>query len=66
MRQVLKKKASGKYENRIEQKLTRIANKPKVSYNLDPLDEIFGGDIDEKALKEIEESDVDEESEDED
>lgn len=52
-RQAINKKAGGKYINRIEQKLTQEANKPAVSYALNPLDDIFKGEPLEKA-KELE------------
>lgn len=50
-RQLLAKKAGGKYKNRIEQKLAQEANKPEQSYALNPTDEIFKGDLLEKALE---------------
>lgn len=53
-RQSITKKAAGKYMNRIEQKMALQANKPKESYAINPIDEIFQGDPLEKAI-EIEE-----------
>ncbi|XP_028049249.1 ribosome biogenesis protein BRX1 homolog [Monomorium pharaonis] len=50
-RQTLKKKASNKYMNRMEQKMTQQINKPELSYMLNPTDEIFKGDILEKATE---------------
>ncbi|KAF7399238.1 hypothetical protein HZH68_007830 [Vespula germanica] len=50
-RQLLNKKAAGKYVNRLEQKMVQQANKPKESYALNPVDEIFKGDPIEKALE---------------
>lgn len=52
-RQSISKKAGGKYINRIEQKLAAQVNKPEQSYALNPMDEIFQGDILSKA-KELE------------
>lgn len=37
--------------NRLEQKMVQQANKPKESYALNPVDEIFKGDPIEKALE---------------
>ncbi|KAK0161381.1 hypothetical protein PV327_009857 [Microctonus hyperodae] len=48
-RQTISKKAGYKYMNRVEQKATQQANKPEVSYALNPLDEIFKGDAMKKA-----------------
>ncbi|XP_011501837.1 PREDICTED: ribosome biogenesis protein BRX1 homolog, partial [Ceratosolen solmsi marchali] len=53
-RQSLAKMAGGKYLNRIEQKVSAQLNKPKESYALDPMDDIFKGDILQVA-KELEE-----------
>ncbi|XP_072760543.1 ribosome biogenesis protein BRX1 homolog [Anoplolepis gracilipes] len=54
-RQLLTKKVANKYINRMEQKMVRNANKPDESYALNnPTDEIFKGDLLEKA-KEVEE-----------
>ncbi|XP_017882545.1 ribosome biogenesis protein BRX1 homolog [Ceratina calcarata] len=50
-RQSLNKKAAGKYINKVEQKMAQEINKPKESYALNPLDEIFKGDPLEKALE---------------
>ncbi|EGI62813.1 Brix domain-containing protein 2-like protein [Acromyrmex echinatior] len=54
LRQSLAKKAANKYINRVEQKMVRHANKPDLSYAVNPIDEIFKGDLVEKAM-EIEE-----------
>lgn len=43
-RQIILKKANNKYMNRITQKVQAEATKPKVSYNLTPLNDIFAGD----------------------
>ncbi|KAG7212616.1 hypothetical protein KM043_012906 [Ampulex compressa] len=51
-RQSLSKKAAGKYINRVEQKMASEANKPKESYALNPMDEIFKGDTIERAAEE--------------
>lgn len=48
------KKAGNKYINRVEQKMVQQANKPELSYAFNPTDDIFKGDLLEKA-KEIEE-----------
>lgn len=50
-RQLLNKKAAGKYVNRLEQKMAQQANKPKESYALNPLDEVFQGDPIKKAVE---------------
>lgn len=50
-RQMLHKKANNKYLNRIEQKVTAQATKPKVSYDLTPLNDIFVGDPVKTAAK---------------
>ncbi|KAJ8688374.1 hypothetical protein QAD02_024169 [Eretmocerus hayati] len=50
-RQSLSKIAGGKYLNRVEQKLAAQINKPEKSYHLNPMDEIFKGDVLEKAEK---------------
>ncbi|CAD6214088.1 GSCOCG00011128001-RA-CDS [Cotesia congregata] len=44
-----KEKAGKKYLNRIEQKVALKINKPETTYSLNPLDEIFSGDVDKKA-----------------
>ncbi|KAH0555477.1 ribosome biogenesis protein BRX1 homolog [Cotesia glomerata] len=44
-----KEKAGKKYLNRIEQKVALKMNKPETTYSLNPLDEIFSGDVDKKA-----------------
>ncbi|CAK9798126.1 Ribosome biogenesis protein BRX1 homolog [Anthophora plagiata] len=58
-RSTLKKKAAGKYINKVEQKMAQKVNKPEESYSLNPMDEIFKGDPLEKAIelqqKEVEE-----------
>jgi len=51
---LLTKKTAVKYINRVEQKMAQQANKPELSYALNPTDEIFKGDLLEKA-KEMEE-----------
>ncbi|XP_076277278.1 ribosome biogenesis protein BRX1 homolog [Lasioglossum baleicum] len=43
-RQSINKKAAGKYMNKVEQKLVQEISKPKESYSLNPIDEIFKGD----------------------
>lgn len=43
-RQSLKKKAAVKYVSKVEQKVMQEVNKPKESYSLNPMDEIFKGD----------------------
>ncbi|KAK0078902.1 hypothetical protein PV325_001985 [Microctonus aethiopoides] len=48
-RQAVSKKAGYKYMNRVEQKASQQANKPEVSYALDPLNEIFKDDPMKKA-----------------
>ncbi|XP_015171032.1 PREDICTED: ribosome biogenesis protein BRX1 homolog, partial [Polistes dominula] len=50
-RQLISKRAGNKYVDRLEQKMVEKANKPKESYDLNPLDEIFKGDPLEKALE---------------
>lgn len=50
-RQLISKRAGNKYVDRLEQKMIEQANKPKESYDLNPLDEIFKGDPLEKALE---------------
>lgn len=45
------KKAAGKYINRIEQKMAQQANNPEKSYDLNPTDEIFKGDLLEKVIE---------------
>ncbi|XP_076686888.1 ribosome biogenesis protein BRX1 homolog [Andrena cerasifolii] len=49
--QSINKKAAGKYMNKVEQKIVREINKPKESYSLNPMDEIFKGDPLEKAIE---------------
>lgn len=48
-RQQLKKAAKDKYLNRVEKKATYEATRPKHTYNLNDMDEIFEGDTIEKA-----------------
>ncbi|XP_049950614.1 ribosome biogenesis protein BRX1 homolog [Schistocerca serialis cubense] len=50
-RQQIAKAASGKYINRIEQKVAYEKTKPKESYKLDETDDIFHGDPIEKAAE---------------
>ncbi|XP_077260132.1 ribosome biogenesis protein BRX1 homolog isoform X2 [Temnothorax americanus] len=50
-RQSLTKKAANKYKNRVEQKMVQQATKPELSYAFNPTDEIFKGDIMEKAIE---------------
>ncbi|CAD1481258.1 unnamed protein product, partial [Heterotrigona itama] len=45
------KKNTGKYINKVQQKMAQEGSKPKESYSLNPLDEIFKGDPLEKALE---------------
>lgn len=45
------KKAANKYKNRVEQKMVQQATKPELSYAFNPTDEIFKGDIMEKAIE---------------
>jgi hypothetical protein len=48
-RRQIRKIAAHKYENRLEKKMTYEKSRPKESYNLNPIDEIFSGDTLEKA-----------------
>lgn len=57
-RQSLMKKAAVKYINRVEQKMAEQANKPEQSYVLNPTDEIFKGDLLEKAMEIHEKSEL--------
>lgn len=50
-RQYINKKAAGKYVNKVEQKMVKEITKPKESYALNPMDEIFKGDPLEKAME---------------
>ncbi|XP_068980168.1 ribosome biogenesis protein BRX1 homolog [Bombus flavifrons] len=50
-RQSLKKNIAGKYINKVEQKVAQESSKPKESYSLNPMDEIFKGDPLEKAIE---------------
>ncbi|XP_043250007.1 ribosome biogenesis protein BRX1 homolog [Colletes gigas] len=50
-RQSINKKAAGKYISKVEQKMLQEINKPKESYSLNPMDEIFKGDPLEKAME---------------
>lgn len=45
----MKKNIAGKYINKVEQKVAQERSKPKESYSLNPMDEIFKGDPLEKA-----------------
>lgn len=51
LRQSIQMKAASKYINKVEQKMAQEVNKPKESYSLNPMDEIFKGDPVEKALE---------------
>lgn len=59
LRQSLTKKAANKYINRVEQKMVQQANKPESSYALNPTDEIFKGDLLEKAVEMEEHFEID-------
>ncbi|XP_033221660.1 ribosome biogenesis protein BRX1 homolog [Belonocnema kinseyi] len=60
-RQAFKKRAAGKYENRIDQKMAQKANKPEVIWALNPTQEIFKGDVLSKAAElEVEDATVEE------
>lgn len=48
---MLKKQASNKYINRVEQKAAYEARRSTTSYNLNDLNDIFAGDIKEAARK---------------
>jgi hypothetical protein len=48
-RRQIKKFAANKYENRLEKKVAYEESRPKESYKLNPVDEIFSGDTMEKA-----------------
>lgn len=48
-RRQIRKIAAHKYENRLEKKMTYEKSRPKESYHLNPIDEIFSGDTLEKA-----------------
>jgi hypothetical protein len=48
-RHQIRKIAAHKYENRLEKKMTYEKSRPKESYQLNPIDEIFSGDTLEKA-----------------
>jgi hypothetical protein len=48
-RHQIRKIAAHKYENRLEKKMTYENSRPKESYQLNPIDEIFSGDTLEKA-----------------
>jgi hypothetical protein len=45
----IRKFAASKYENRLEKKVAYEESRPKDSYKLNPIDEIFSGDTMEKA-----------------
>lgn len=47
----MKKNIAGKYINKVEQKVAQESSKPKESYSLNPMDEIFKGDPLEKAIE---------------
>lgn len=47
----MKKITAGKYINKVQQKIAQEGSKPKESYSLNPLNEIFKGDPLEKALE---------------
>uniref|UniRef100_V9IIS8 Ribosome biogenesis protein BRX1 homolog n=1 Tax=Apis cerana TaxID=7461 RepID=V9IIS8_APICE len=50
-RHSLKKNNTSKYMNKMDQKIIQKVNKPKESYSLNPMDEIFKGDPLEKAIE---------------
>jgi len=50
-RQIIKKKAKDRYVDRIEQKANYEATKPKVSYNIDDMNEVFDENEEETAQK---------------
>lgn len=50
-RQMLKKKAKDRYLDRTEKKVNYEASRPKTSYLLNDLDDVFQGDPNEKALE---------------
>ncbi|XP_018394444.1 PREDICTED: ribosome biogenesis protein BRX1 homolog, partial [Cyphomyrmex costatus] len=51
LRQSVAKKAANKYKNRVEQKMVKQVYKPELSYRINPTDEIFEGDLLEKAME---------------
>lgn len=60
-RQLLKKSAKDKYLNRIDQKATYEATRPKHTYDLDDMNDIFEGDTVEKAKELSEKQEQDKE-----
>ncbi|XP_006615595.1 ribosome biogenesis protein BRX1 homolog [Apis dorsata] len=50
-RHSLNKNNTSKYMNKMDQKIIQKVNKPKESYSLNPMDEIFKGDPLEKAIE---------------
>lgn len=50
-RRQVRKVAAQKYENRLEKKIAYEESRPKQSYLLNPIDEIFSGDTLEKATE---------------
>jgi hypothetical protein len=48
-RRQIRKVAANKYENRLKKKMAYEDTRPKESYHLNPVDEIFSGDTLEKA-----------------
>jgi len=50
-RRQVRKVAAEKYDNRLEKKIAYEESRPKQSYHLNPIDEIFSGDTLEKATE---------------
>jgi len=50
-RRQVRKVAAQKYDNRLEKKIAYEESRPKQSYHLNPVDEIFSGDTLEKATE---------------
>lgn len=50
-RQMIKKKAKGRYLNRLEQKVDHEATRPETSYKFNEMDDLFQGDDQEQAEK---------------
>jgi len=50
-RRQVRKVAAQKYDNRLEKKMAYEESRPKQSYHLNPIDEIFSGDTLEKATE---------------
>jgi len=50
-RRQVRKVAAQKYDNRLEKKIAYEESRPKQSYHLNPIDEIFSGDTLEKATE---------------